>query len=56
MKRTICLQEKAVVCNSTRDGRWLDEHRPRGFPFRHGEVVVIDLVAEPNAVRVRRFS
>lgn len=41
-----------MVCNNTRDGRWQDEHRPRGFPFRHGEVAVVDFVAEPNAIRV----
>ncbi|XP_037649340.1 beta-galactoside-binding lectin-like [Sebastes umbrosus] len=29
--------ENAVVCNSYQSGKWCDEHREGGFPFRQGE-------------------
>jgi hypothetical protein len=44
--------EKKAVMNSTSNGKWLEEYRPHGFPFELGHVITVDLVAEPNGIRV----
>ncbi|KAH7694594.1 galectin [Aphelenchoides avenae] len=44
--------EKVVVMNSTRNGTWLEEHRPKYFPFQHNKPISMDFVAESAGIRV----
>ncbi|XP_077397263.1 lectin, galactoside-binding, soluble, 2a [Festucalex cinctus] len=44
--------ENAVVCNSFQEGKWCEEHREGGFPFRQGEEFKIIIVFTPTEFQV----
>lgn len=40
--------QNAVVCNSFQDGKWCDEHREGGFPFKQGEEFTVVVEFTPT--------
>ncbi|XP_074552979.1 lectin, galactoside-binding, soluble, 2a [Halichoeres trimaculatus] len=44
--------ENTVVCNSYQGGKWCDEHREGGFPFKQGEEFMITIEFTPTGFLV----
>ncbi|XP_061892813.1 lectin, galactoside-binding, soluble, 2a [Entelurus aequoreus] len=44
--------QNAVVCNSYQEGKWCDEHREGGFPFRQGEEFKITILFTPAEFQI----
>ncbi|KAM7372129.1 hypothetical protein PAMP_009322 [Pampus punctatissimus] len=44
--------ENTVVCNSFQEGKWCEEHREGGFPFKQGEEFKFTITFTPSEFQV----